>query len=353
MARLRPQRQADSPFRAALLDALARNEVSLTEACSRAGVSRSIVRKWWTGEAVPRRPNLERLASVLDAPEFFESIVVREGTSVGRAELISVTCEECGESEEWPARRVAQSLQRGSFPGARVDFDLGAGRYPRCARCAHRANANAKLIQPLRKRHGRRFFKQRGRRLGEATRDSGLLAEIRPQAWAAIRGRKQTDDQIKNAAASKLKPRLSGQFGLCRACGLLCYNQWPVCRLCRTQCDVHSVDLREPVESHARCLSAWRRDQQKWGGGKDGYPSRSRGRRPSAADLMLSYEMVVRHYAWSRKKQTVEAIAEYFNLPVDTVKSKMRRFLDLLPADDRGGAWLLRRSELLRFAAER
>jgi len=63
---------------------------------------------------------------------------------------------------------------------------------------------------------------------------------------------------------------------------------------------------------------------------------------------MGSYEMVVRHHA---QGETLDALAQRFDLPVDTVKTRIRRFIELLPKDDRGGALLKRRADLLRFAA--
>lgn len=232
---------------------------------------------------------------------------------------------------EIKAAQVRWDIKNGHYAGAEIDLEAGRG-VARCRACTALVKIKAMLRNATRRR-GRAALVERGRRLAEnrtpEQHEASLLA-----AQAARRGAQLSDEHRRNLRLAHLsRLRLPGRFGIgiVPGCGPPDEGSGYIC---------YQATLGSRTEAHKICLYAWQRAN-----GQSSYPPRPGWRLSSAEELMDSYEMVVRHKV---RGETIDSLAERFNIGSKTVEYRIKRFLKLLPPDDRGSRRLHGITQLLR-----
>ena len=245
-----------------------------------------------------------------------------------RLALVRMACATCGRVKGFRPATLRAGIKHGKRRAHMIDWVTSVGVQPECLAC-HARSLGRRLAARKIKRHGRKALVEAGRRLA-ASRTPEQRAESLLRAQEARRGSRMTAVQRARVARGAMRARTEGRFGLCRLCNQLCYKR-----------DPRPGDL---LEVHQQCLRRWRVEGRERAH-RLTYPPRPRGQRPTADSLMTSYEMAIRH--WLRGV-TVDELATEFAADPRSIARRVRRFIDVLPNDDRGGGELLRRATRLR-----
>ena len=317
--------------------ALSRERISQEQACDQAGVDSTAIRRWASGANRPRRVVLQALADVLHSPELLNTLP----TVIDR---IRVTCPECHREWARPAFKALRVIKRhGPVPDSLYSMVETASYL--CKSCSSRKNLQTWRAKMLKRGgYGRKFFSDRGRS-AILSRSQEDRASAIAKATEALRGKRRNPAVRWRMSVAKLSPYPKGTFGICRVCRLIMYRVKPGIT---------------PI-AHKRCMDAWRSEnttsfEQRI------FPPRPEGRLPSSKDLGETYAMCVRHLLRGEdvgelsvgrggdRHRGAGLAAEYY-LMRDGVIRRIKRFVERLPTDGRGGKTLQRCSEHLVAAA--
>lgn len=321
-----PQRiRRDHPFTKAFKAALRGSGLTQNEACRRAGISPVPVGAWLRGDRKPRAELVDRLAVVLRAPSLPDSIETRWFR-------IRMTCDDCGESADIIPGKLNARAKQAEKDGvqdrgldiSKIDYNSGTGSYI-CKGCMSARQAR-RINARIKKNHGKIRFSEIGqRRAAMVTPEE--LRRLQELGVEARRGRPLTAEHKRKMRRGMIRARPAGVFSLCRLCGLLVFR--------------HNADLRGAGETHHLCVTAWRRENKL--AVDSSYPPRPAGRRPSSADLAISYELAVRHLLRGERVHGWEhgrGLAAEFGLAPRTVHERIKKLIAYFPTDERATSQL-------------
>lgn len=324
---------SDHPAAPVLRLALERKGLTLQEAEERAGFAQGTVARWLSGRRGRPgvlRDTLERLVSVLEAPEVFDVIP-------WRWRRWSLTCTSCDSVYHYQPGQFRSRLTRGRHAEAVIHEATGGGTFV-CRRCKQREAGKrspvGRKIAILRKRGGRTALRARVLKL-RARQTPRQLAENLAKAHAANRGRVQTEEERLRRSWAGIAPRPAGKLGLCRVCDLL----------------THTYEPTRPAETHRDCLSKYRHQYQRVFG-RPLYPPRRMGRRLSHEELADSFEIAVRSLLKGEHigERDGSGLAARFDLDKKSCLRRIDALITRLPQDGRGGRQLACWADALREA---
>ena len=330
-------------FAVALRKTLNRKGWSLQQLRSSHGIHSERVDDWIQGRMVPLRSSVKRLADAVDAPELVELIPSLAGPIV-------MTCIECHSIFKRKSRQLRKILERGFHPEACVDWDNDVGTY-RCASCSSRHRLDP-YFQLMKKRYGRKFFVEKGKRLA-ASYDPGRPAKDKRKPRRTAR--KFRIEKGKRLAAS-YNPGRPAEAKAKKSRRLTAYPKMKLqyCRLCpMIVMTEHGLG-----EVHKKCLNDY---LAQWGLPFGSYPPPlpRRGNFPSAQDLAITYAICVSHLLWEEpigdvnKDGEKTGLVAVWGLARQSIISRIRTFLRHLPTDERCPKKFRHLVDALRGAAEK
>lgn len=262
------------PFRVMLVACLAKNEITLAEACTRAGLSISSVQRWTHGKraerALPWHEDVRSLGEVLGVPGLVDTIR-------SRWRRYRLTCRDpehkrtVRRDKEVSPHIITAWRARGFHPELELDEATGTGFY-HCDKCIKRAvghmSSVGRDVAKLRKRRERKLLlkktgttkiipsgkdelRERGKKLAASLTPEQRARAIRNASAArTAKAGTRTEEWTRMRSASNIKPRPKGTFVACLRCG-----DW----------DFFKPGGRRRGLMHGACQTAERRSQRTFG----------------------------------------------------------------------------------------
>ena len=332
IVRARQTNSAAHPgFQRLLVSILKNRGIPLSTACSLAGLDQSTIYGWINGETTPFRKNLEKLAQVLEAPALVDAIA-------SRALTVTTTCPKCGESRPWTAGVLRDEIRKTPKVTATIDWKKGTGSRP-CVKCTRGKNmkiVREKLKHNRKGKNGNGYYEQFLRTFTPEESALGIANSARVNT-----GRERTKEERLKIAAGHIRPVLSGALTLCRLCSFMVYT--------------FPHHLPNIHEVHQPCLQEYCRENQT-SFDDHCYPPRIIDGNPALTpdDCKRLYEVAVRVLLRVPRDEgeTVGNIARNHGVTQRTVRLWVNELLELLPSDERGGQWLIKKAEALRWASD-
>lgn len=315
-------------FRALLRSILQSRGITMRKALHLAKLDNKTVTTWINGQGTPWRESVEKLAAVLEAPELVDAIP-------SRALTVTTTCPKCGESRLWTAGVLRDEIRKTPKVPATIDWDKGTGTRP-CVKCTRGKNMKILRQTLMHNRGGKKFYNKFLRSFTPEEHASAIANSVETNT-----GRQRNQEERLKIAGGHVRPVLSGALVPCRLCPYLVYtypNRLP---------HIHEV--------HQPCLQQYCRENQTAFDDRCYPPRITDGKTVhSPDDCKRLYEVAVRVLLRVPRdeNEAVGGIAKDYGVASRTVRLWVNELLDLLPPDQRGGKWLTKKAEVLRWAAD-
>jgi len=337
----------DSPFASVLADALKRNGIPLSVACSRVGITPETVHRWIRGTFTPFYDSVKALVDELDAPELFNAL---ENSKIGIKFIkFTVKCPNCPEPTTYRGRggtkHAGQVNPDHIGPLREIDWEkFTAVKYcmhhtfikggPGQVKAQKAINRKGIVVDGVwirgkksRQLRAKQEFKKWNENHSKERRDEHLA-----KMQEGNRGTKRSLGTKIQASLGRLKPVQAGTFTEC---------WWHEC-VHRLLYYHNSKQDREP-SFHESCLAEYISERSKLDGRSE-WPPSPPGHLHSHKYLADSFSMAVQYAqfykkAGSGKGKSGPQLAKEFGLTLSGVLSRIDAFMSLLPTvelDDQG-----------------
>ena len=323
--------------------ALARLGITLKDCCAKARINANIPSQWVRGTLKPRRQSLQALADALGTPELMDAIPFR-------TDWYLLTCTGCGNTTYQLAGVIRRGQKGPHQCSYAVDPKTGTGTYL-CNHCFDNPVMKARWnnrVQRIGYQGATDWLQERMGWVSDEAKARG--SELIKIAQAATRGRPQSEEHRRKRALSMMKARPKRRFCLCRQCLYL-----------------HAPNPQGRIgETHGECWNQHRSENMTTFSQQSSYPSpipagltlaqaHALGfsdRIPSSEELVDMWELIWRHLVEREQWGGEDGLLKRFGIGKTKAKEWVNTILALLPPDNRGGEWLTKRAEMLRYHAE-